>query len=253
MKKFVLFLMFLLGVQTPTFATDADWLANEVLTQLSELRREIQSMKKQIQVLQSDLVTLKKNKIRTGENKAAISSFEFTDGNILGNESAKFAIVEFTDYQCPYCGRHAKGTFEKIKQKYVNTGILQYMVRDYPLSFHQQAKSAAVAAACAAKQGKYWDMHKTLFESPGKVKREEYQMLAEQIGLDLNSFDACLTDPEQLKKVKNDVALANSIGITGTPAFLIGRLKEGKMIELKAMTGAQPFSSFSRIIDAMIN
>ena len=252
MKKFVLFLMFLFGLQTPTYAADADWLANEVLTQLSELRREIQSMKKQIKVLQSDVTTLK-NKVDSTVDKAAITSFDFKDGNILGDENAEIALVEFTDYQCPYCSRHAKGTFEKIKQIYIDTGILQYMVRDYPLSFHKQAESAAVAAACAAEQGKYWDMHKTLFENPGKVKQREFTLLAKQLGLNTNDFEKCLDDPEQLEDVRKDVALANNIGITGTPAFLIGRLKEGKMIELKAMAGAQPFSSFSRVIDAMIN
>ena len=254
MKKIGYLLTFILSFSfTPVFAADADWLANEILTQLSDLRRDMKRLKDQVNDLQDEIKTLKTSNKGSVKKKPLLTSFELGTGNFMGDKDAKLAVVEFTDYQCPFCGRHAKGTLEQIKEKYINQGKLQYVIRDFPLNFHKQGKSAAVAAACSGDQGKYWEMHEKLFQNPKKINQKGYQLLASELELNADNFSQCLEDPAQMRRVESDIALGNSLGITGTPAFIIGRIEDGKLTDLKALTGALPFSSFTRVIDKMIN
>jgi len=236
---------------SPVFASD-DWLANEVLTQLADIRRDMSGLKKQVQQLRTEINELK---IKAGDSqgRAGATSFDIGKGKSLGKANAEYAIVEFTDYECPFCARYNQKTLGKIKKKYVDTGKLQYLIRNFPLDFHQGAKLAAIAANCAGAQGAYPKMHDQLFENQHKLSRELYEQIAVDLGLDMGRFKKCLIDPEQEAEINNEIALGKRIGISGTPAFIMGRLKDGQLTDIKALSGAQPFSSFTRIIDSMIN
>ncbi len=243
-------LIFTVSWSSPLLASD-DWLANEVLTQLSDIRRDMSGLKKQVQQLRTEIDALK---TKAGDSQGNVgASFDIGEGKRFGKADAEYAIVEFTDYECPFCARHNQKTLGKIKKKYVDSGKLQYLVRDFPLGFHRKAKSAAIAANCAEDQDAYKKMHDQLFESQSKLSGKLFEQIAANLELDMVMFKECLTDPKQEARINDEIALGERIGISGTPAFLIGRLKNGQLTDIKALSGAQPFSSFTRIIDSVIN
>ena len=130
-------------------ANQENWVADEILEQLSELRKDVKSLK-------SDLVALRTQLDKPGTRRvvADIGEVRLSTDITFGDSNSKLAIVEFTDYQCPYCARHNKTVLPQIKEKLIETGKAKYVMYDFPLGFHSQAKPAAVAARCAGKQGK---------------------------------------------------------------------------------------------------
>lgn len=164
---------------------------------------------------------------------------------LKGSESAPVTIVEFTDYQCPYCATYISDTYPKIEEEYIDTGKVRYMVRDFPLPFHGNAHQAAQAARCAGDQGEYLAMHDVLFGkqsewSSGDVE-EIFTGYASDIGLNSSSFSDCLSSEKHKSVVDSDLAAAQQLGVGGTPGFYIN----GKLL-----VGAQPFTSFQQAIDA---
>jgi protein-disulfide isomerase len=168
----------------------------------------------------------------------------------LGNKNAKVTMVEFTDYQCPFCARHFTDTYPSIIKDYVDTGKIRLVFRDLPLSFHPNAKPAAIAARCAGKQNKYEAMHDKLFGSQAewsslaadaaKTKFAEY---AGALGVNANTFTACLADASVAKAVDDDAALAAKVGATGTPTFFINE---------ERVVGAYPLAEFKTRLDAAL-
>jgi protein-disulfide isomerase len=161
-----------------------------------------------------------------------------------GSDEAQVTIVEFTDYQCPFCKRFFDQTAEKINQEYVDTGKVRYLIRDLPLSFHGNAKAAALAARCAGVQGAYSLMHDKLFENQDEWANgnpdEQFAQYAVEIGVNQGGFSACYEGEEFGEQIDDDVALANRVGATGTPTFFING---------RPLVGAQPFSAFEAIIE----
>jgi protein-disulfide isomerase len=153
-----------------------------------------------------------------------------------GPKGAPVTIIEFSDYQCPFC-RRAESTVEQVLKTYGDKVRLVY--RDYPLPFHQNAKPAAIAAACAEQQGKFWPYHDKLFAAP-ELNDDVYKKLADEVGLNAAKFATCLKSPEALATVEKHAAAGTAVGVRGTPAFFIN----GRMI-----SGAQPFEKFKEIID----
>jgi protein-disulfide isomerase len=239
-------------VLTPVrlFADDKEWLSTEVLKQLQEIRRDLKSIKQDVQQLRNDIETIQAE--RSGNKKSRIAKVSLSDKPRMGEGEAKIAIIEFSDFECPFCRRHNSQTLPKLKETYIDTGKVQYVMRDYPLSFHRQAKSAAIAANCAGKQNNYWQMHDKLFSHKGGFKREAYISLAKELELDDGQYIRCLDDPAEAKLVDEDTTYGSSIGVRGTPAFFIGTIKGDQIVEVKHVQGAQPFSSFQRIIDGML-
>lgn len=159
-------------------------------------------------------------------------------GASLGPEDAAVTIIEFSDFQCPYCARVVP-TIKKIAQTYPDQVRLIY--RHQPLSFHPNAKIAAQASVCAEEQGRFWDFHDLLFENQGALERETLDTYAEQVGLDLEAFSGCIDSPETVARVEADAAAANELGASGTPTFYINGVR---------LTGAQPFERFQEIIES---
>ncbi|MBI2079763.1 thioredoxin domain-containing protein [Candidatus Micrarchaeota archaeon] len=173
----------------------------------------------------------------------------------LGSDDAPVIIVEFSDFQCPYCRKFWKESFSKIDENYIKTGKVQYVFRDFPLSFHPAAPKAAEAAECSRDQNKWEEMHNKMFaeqekQGPNTVSFSEDDMKkwAEEIGLDSTKFNECLDSGKYADEVQKDFIDGNSIGVSGTPAFLIG--KRGG--DAQPLVGAQPYSVFKQAIDSML-
>jgi protein-disulfide isomerase len=156
----------------------------------------------------------------------------------LGPASAPVTIVEFSDYQCPYC-RRAQGTVDELVEKYKDKVRLVH--RDFPLEGHPRAFPAARAARCAGEQGKFWDYHRGLLTGTGDFSNEDFKSRASALGLDAAKFDACLQSPRHDEEIRASVQDGTRIGVTGTPAFFIN----GRML-----FGARPIEQFQEVIDA---
>jgi protein-disulfide isomerase len=159
-------------------------------------------------------------------------------GPAQGPESAPVTIVEFSDFQCPYCVK-AEPTVKEVVAAY--PGKVRLVYRDYPLPGHPLAPKAAEAAHCAGDQGKYWQMHDRLFAAGGKLEVESLKGYAKEVGLDSAKFDACLDSGEKASVVAFHKKAGDEAGVNGTPAFFIN----GRLI-----SGAQPAEAFKQAIDA---
>ncbi len=173
------------------------------------------------------------------------------DDPFMGEEDAPVTIVEFSDYECPFCARFYDQTLPQIKSQYVDTGKIKFVYRDFPLSFHQNAHIEAQAAECAREQGGnivYFKYHDEIFKrttSNGQgIAVDQLPVIAKDVGLDVNKFNTCLDSGKFKSEVDKDISDGSAAGISGTPGFIIN----GKLI-----SGAQPFSVFKQVIDAELN
>jgi protein-disulfide isomerase len=162
-------------------------------------------------------------------------------GRSIGSADAPVTIVEFSDYQCPFCGSFERDTMPMIRGDYIDTGKARLVFRNFPLDFHGYARKAAEAAECAGEQGRFWEMHGRLFAGQDSLGDESYRRWAQEIGLDAANFSACLDGGAMAAKVDGDLAAARALGISGTPTFLING---------RALEGARPYSAFKDAIDA---
>jgi protein-disulfide isomerase len=169
---------------------------------------------------------------------------------VLGHESAPVTIVEFTDYQCPFCARHARSTLPSLMSEFVNRGTVRYVIRDLPLEMHPLATPSAKAARCASEQGakRYWEYHDALFEAQPRLAESTFVGIARKLGLDLPRFEACLRSPDIAAMVERDVAGAAGAGLTGTPSFVIGRAMGGTVTGV-VVRGAYPLAHFREAIE----
>jgi protein-disulfide isomerase len=156
----------------------------------------------------------------------------------LGPASAPVTIVEFSDYQCPYCKR-AQGVVDELVAKYKDK--IRLVHRDFPLDNHPGAVPAARAARCADEQGKFWDYHRGLLMTPGDFSDEDLRSRAASLGLDASKFDTCLKSDRHDAAIRASVEDGQRIGVTGTPAFFIN----GRML-----FGARPIEQFQEVIEA---
>jgi protein-disulfide isomerase len=158
-------------------------------------------------------------------------------GPMKGPEGAQVTIVEFSDFECPFCSR-ASETVQKVMEAY--NGKVKLVFRHFPLEFHANAKKAAEAAMCANEQKKFWEMHDVLFQNQKALAVDQLKQYATQIGLDLPKFNTCLDSGAQANTVQTDAEAGKKAGVTGTPAFFINGV---------FINGAQPFEQFKAIID----
>ncbi len=156
---------------------------------------------------------------------------------IKGPKDAPIVIVEFTDFQCPFCSR-VQSTLDKIFNDY--PGKVQLVFKDLPLDFHKQAKDAHIAAHCANEQGKFWEYHDILFKNQTQLFPDKLKEYAKQLELDMEKFNQCYDGRKYEKYVNESLEQAQNLGISGTPTFFVN----GRIIR-----GAQPFDQFKQIIE----
>ena len=166
------------------------------------------------------------------------------DDPVKGDEDAPVTIIEFSDFQCPFCQRFFEQTLPQIKTNYIDTGKVNIVYRDFPLdSLHPQARPAAIAAECADEQGKFWEMHDLLFEKQQEwsgVGSTLFKQYAKDLGLDSSKFDSCLDSRKYEDEVQSDLDDGVNAGVQGTPGFFINGIP---------LSGAQPYSVFQAAIE----
>ena len=166
----------------------------------------------------------------------------------LGNEKAAVTVVEFTDYQCPYCRRFQNDTFPELKSKYIDTGKIRFITRNLPLAIHPNAKRAAKVARCADEQGKYWDARGPLFEHHADLSANSLAEIAKAAHLAMPDFAACVESSKYDAEVAQEVADAGSSGLVGTPTFVVGQVK-GNALSGTVIAGAVPVDTFAKAIE----
>jgi protein-disulfide isomerase len=154
-----------------------------------------------------------------------------------GPANAPVVIVEFSDYECPFCKR-AESVVDEVMKTYGDK--VRLVFRDYPLPMHPNARNASEAAACANAQGKFWEYHAKLFQNQSALEEDKLKAYAKELGLDQAKFDECLAKKPYTKEIDKDIADASKVGVSGTPAFFVN----GRML-----SGAQPFDKFKVVID----
>jgi len=210
-----------------------------LLVQVNDLRSSVESLTSKD--LQQAKPSQKANNPPVGgEGKVEVSA---DDDPFLGSKDAKVTIVEFSDFQCPFCARFHSQTFPQLKKEYIDTGKVRYVYRDFPLSFHQHAMNAAIAAECADEQGKFWEYHDKLFQNQRALDDSSLKRYAEEIGLDTSKFNSCLDNKETASEVNKDVQDGQRYGVSGTPTFFINGVK---------LVGAQPYSAFKQVVDQQL-
>ena len=162
------------------------------------------------------------------------------DDPVKGDKNAPVTIIEFSDFQCPFCGRFFTETLGQIQKNYIDTGKVKLVYRDLPLSFHPEAEPTAIAAECADEQGKFWEFRDVVFTNQDVLSDAMRSRWAEDIGLDINKFKSCLADPKTKKEVQADNADATKYGASGTPTFFVNGIR---------LVGAQPYAAFEKLIE----
>jgi protein-disulfide isomerase len=173
----------------------------------------------------------------------------------LGSEDAKVTVIEFSDYQCPFCRKYWTESYPQLKEEYIDTGKIKYVFRDFPLGFHPSATLASVAGNCVAEQkgnDGYFEFHDIAFSEQAKqgqgtiqFTEDDVMSWVEQIdGIDKTKFDQCYNDPAQKAEVDADLAAGTQAGVSGTPSFFIN----GEML-----VGAQPYSVIKATIEKALN
>ena len=183
----------------------------------------------------------------TGPVRASVA-----DAPMLGRANAPVTLVEFSDYQCPFCQRFFATTLLALKKDYIETGKLRYVLRDFPLEMHPHARKAAEAAHCAGEQGKYWEMHDVLFQHQQALAPPQLAEHARTVGVDEPKFAECLSSGRYATRVERGLTDGAAAGVQGTPGFVVGRTQAGDVVEGTLIRGAQPVEAFRRVIDQIL-
>jgi protein-disulfide isomerase len=213
---------------------------------------EFEQIKQDLEAIKGELRAIRE--LLQAEAPAApprvVAKVAIADGATLGKPDAPLTMIEFSDYQCPFCRRYVQTTLPALKQEYVETGKLRYVFRDFPLDrIHPNARKAAEAARCAGDQGKYWAMHDTLFGEPEALAVDDLKADAARLGLDAAAFAACLESGAHAASVQKGVDDGLSAGVQGTPSFFLGKTRPDGIVEGLMITGAQPLAEFRQEIE----
>lgn len=169
----------------------------------------------------------------------------------FGSRTAPVALVVFADYQCPYCARFHHGMLGELKTKYIDTGTLLYVHKDFPLPTHAQALPAAIAARCAGAQGRYGAMQGRLYEAQTNLGEPLYAELARTIGLDIAEFDRCRADASVRRAIGRDVREGKQVGVTATPTLMLGRVEGSTVVIERVSAGLPSLDTLSQEIERL--
>ena len=167
----------------------------------------------------------------------------------IGPRDAEIVLVEFGDFQCPYCRRHLIGAAQQIRERLVSTGRVRYVFLDFPMDAkHPLAPQAAAAARCAEEQGRYWEMRNTLYRNQKALHELFLVEHAKSAGLDKSAFTDCLDSGRHATAIREDKAIGKSLGVKGTPTFFLGVNQGDRITLVRKIQGIQPYEVFEREI-----
>jgi protein-disulfide isomerase len=221
-----------------------------------DLRKELEAIREGQKAIQRELAEIKK--LLAGQQRVAEAlpkTIDIANEPTRGSGTAQVALIEYSDYQCPFCGRYVTDTFPKIEQEYIRTGKIRYVFRDLPLTIHQQAFKAAEATHCAGEQGKFWEMHDRLFQNQKALGASDLSQHAQALGLNGERFQQCLESGRFAAAIQKDVSQANDAGISGTPTFLLGLVQPNSSTVkiVKKIVGAKSYPDFKTSIDSLLS
>jgi protein-disulfide isomerase len=169
------------------------------------------------------------------------------------NGQPRLAIVEFSDFECPFCGQYARETWQDVNRELIQSGQITYVFRHFPLTtIHARALAASEAAECAGEQGHFWEMHRQLFSHQDALNRTDLIRYAAEVGLNLSRFHSCLADDAVKRRIREDQSEGRRLGVTSTPTLLFGEIQSNGSIKLsRKLTSAQPFDLLKRSLESV--
>lgn len=213
------------------------------------LKREVEALRQRQDALQKQVDALLAG--GAAAPAATIDTLKLEHAPLRGSATAKVTLVEVSDFQCPFCGRYFNQTMPQIQNEYVDTGKISYAFVHMPLSIHPNAFDAAQAAACAADQGKFWEMHDRLFANQALLAPNYLAEKARGLVANQETYKSCLEMSRHSAEIRSDMAMASAAGATATPAFFIGSL-DAKTKTLKIsrkIIGAKAYAVFQGVLD----
>ncbi len=227
-------------------------------TELRELTQRVDAIQDQLDEIQGQLQQLlaliEARAAQAGPSAPALpAELDISDAAIKGSEDAELVLVEFSDYQCPFCGRQARDTLPGLERDYIATGKVRYAFKNLPLeSIHPQAFKAAEAAECARAQSKYWEMHDRLFANQQALMPADLMRYAQELGLDMVSFQRC-QDGEVAARIREDLTHAAEAGVSATTPTFLGVVQPNERVKvLRKLQGAQPYAAFRSALDGLV-
>ncbi len=251
--KMMMLLLLYIGLSQIGYAQAQSQAKDQPQGELSALRTDIRALQAEQQQIITRLDELKQLLQPNGQPPPSVTSVSVRGEAFRGDGGARVALIEYADFECPYCGEYERKTFPQILSDYINTGKVKYFYRDLPLPMHARALPAARAARCAGEQGKYWEMHDSLFAKQNALSAPAVLDRAQTLGLDTTKFTECQSSDKYAADIQKSVSDAQKMGIDGTPTFFLGVVEpSGDVTIEKRLQGAAPFDVFKTEIDALL-
>jgi protein-disulfide isomerase len=207
---------------------------DEILSELRELRKLIET-----------------KPVAPSAPRAATATIAVGDAPFIGSADAPVTLVEFTDYQCPYCRKFHTETFPELKKAYMDSGKVRFYVMDLPLDVHKNARIAAQASRCALEQGKFWEMRDWMQANGESLELDKLASISSEFGMDDAAFRQCVESGRFKDAVEQSVSEAAAKGIRATPSFVVGK-STAAGVDGDVIVGAVPLATFERAIDELL-
>jgi protein-disulfide isomerase len=229
----------------------------EMQEKISTLEQNVKALKEEQQKMSAQVDELKRLLLASSPpqpHPEAPATLALHGEPVEGDSAARVAIIEYADFECPFCGQYTRDVYPQIVKNYISTGKIKYFYRDLPLSIHSHAMIAAQAAHCARDQGKFWEMHDSLFTNQAALTEKDMSKRAQSLGMDSTQLTQCLSSQKYSDEIRKSVTEALSMGIQGTPMFFLGMIQDnGNVVKVgKIIMGAYPYEIFKADLDELL-
>jgi protein-disulfide isomerase len=230
---------------------DSDPAIQALQQQLAEQKQLLEGIKSDVEGIKKAFEQVRRPPAQDDDDKPRPVSID--DDYIKGRADARLTLIEFSDFQCPFCERFFRETLPLIEKDYIQTGKVRMVYRDFPMAgIHKDAQKAAEAAQCAGEQGKYWEMHDMIFRNHKSMGVADLKKHARGLGLSADQFEKCVDSGKYAEEVKNDLVDGRTIGVDGTPTFFVGHTGKDKTIQAFTIGGARPYAVFKEVFDKLL-
>jgi protein-disulfide isomerase len=214
--------------------------------------RELRQIRRLLEKQQAQLAVLLSPPSADPPPPESVQMSVHTDWNSIGRIDAPVTVVEFTDYECPFCKQFHLGVFSDLKSEYIDTGKVRWVSHDLPLDIHPYAMKAAQAARCAGEQNQFWELRDALLSTDAAPEDKIISGTAERLPLDMENFQKCLDSETFKTEVRRDAAEAAALQIGNTPTFVVAKSAPDKLDGVR-IVGAQSLATFRSTIDALLS